>query len=102
MSNDRLENMTLREKYKAADVIVRELIEHVELGFLPKVQGLERLVEPQEASGVYRLQENAATDRTIRDEVGVVLESELFTDDVFDRLRALLESINGDVSEILK
>ena len=102
MSNYRLESMTLREKYKAADVIVRELIEHIELGFLPKVRQLERLVEPQESSGVYRLPENSATDRTIRDEVGVVLESELFTDDVVEQLRALLESIDSDVAQILK
>ncbi len=102
MQKYRLDNMTLREKYKAADVIVRELIEHIELGFLPKVRELERLVEPQEASGVYRLQERSATDRTIRDEVGVVLESELFTDDVFEQLRDLLESIDVDVADILK
>lgn len=102
MQTYRLDNMTLREKYKAADVIVRELIEHIELGFLPKVRELERSVEPQESSGVYRLPKHSATDRTIRDEVSVVLESELFTDDVFEQLRNLLESIDVDVADILK
>jgi hypothetical protein len=92
-----IENMTLQEKVKRTELLIRELIEHLEMGFLPKIQNL------QKASRVGRsqtaLQEIA--DITIRTQVAQVLESEKFTEALYERLTALMGALEHDMTKVL-
>jgi hypothetical protein len=38
-----IESMTLQEKVKKTEQLVRELIEHLELGFSPKLKKLQKI-----------------------------------------------------------
>jgi hypothetical protein len=102
MADIPFEQMTLREKFKLGGVVVRELIEHLEQGFSPKIGELERLVRPADGSATYRLDEDeTVTDVTVRHQTAELLESEDFTDDLFERTFQLLAAIDKEVAAIL-
>jgi hypothetical protein len=96
------EEMTLREKFKLGGVVVRELIEHLEQGFSPKVRELERIVRPADGSSTYHIDEDGmVTDVTVRHQTAELLESEDFTDGLFERTFRLLAAIDHEVAGIL-
>lgn len=103
MPKPHLEDLTLRDKFKKAHLVAREFTEHVEQGFLPRSQQLGRLVRPKyESSKDYEIDESAQVeDVTIRNEVARVLESENFSDELFQVVRAYLESIDQEIDHIL-
>lgn len=103
MPNPNLDDLTLRDKFKEASRIAREFTEHVEQGFLPRCKQLGRLVRPRfESSKDYELDPDAGVeDKTIRNEVARVLESENYTDELFLAVRAYLESIDQEIDQIL-
>ena len=97
MSSD-FERLTLREKLRETLRGVRELIDHLELGFVPKVHELRRMTRQHEAaSGIVPV-----SDLTVRSHVLSVLESERFTVGLNDTLEKHLNSIKRDVSEVVK
>lgn len=103
MPRPNLNDLTLREKFKEASLVARELTEHVQQGFLPRSKQLARLVRPKfESSKEYEIDPEAGIeDKTIRNEVARVLESENFTDELFQTVRAYLESIDQEIDQIL-
>lgn len=103
MPKQNLEDLTLREKFKEANRVAREFTEHVEQGFLPRCKQLGRLVRPKyESSKDYEIDEAAnVEDVTIRNEVARVLESENYADELFQVIRAYLESIDQEIDHIL-
>lgn len=103
MSRRNLEELTLRDKFKEAHLIAREFTEHVEQGFLPRCKQLGRLVRPRfESAKDYEIDEDAnIEDITVRNEVARVLESENYTDELFQTVRAYLESIDQEIDHIL-
>ena len=92
-----IEHLTLREKLRDAARDVRELIEHLELGFVPKVHDLRKLTRQHDpASGA-----TAVADVTVRSYVSSVLESDRFTAGLNDSLEDYLNSIKRDVSDVV-
>ena len=101
MADLNLDGMTLRELFKLASSVTRELAEHLQQGFLPQVQELARMVRPKEASGVYRLDDEAITDVTVRNQVATVLERENFTEELSEKLALILQAIDEEVARVL-
>jgi hypothetical protein len=102
MPEQSLDSMTLREKLKTASGVLRELVEHLDQGFLPKVRELGRMVEPLSTTGVYRLKDDTTvSDHTIRDQVAQILSSESFTDEVYGKAEQFFTAIETEVAKIL-
>ncbi|MCA9072696.1 MAG: hypothetical protein KDA84_27425 [Planctomycetaceae bacterium] len=103
MPKPNLRDLTLRDKFKEASRVTREFTEHVEQGFLPRCKQLGRLVRPKfESSKDYELDTEAGIeDITIRNEVARVLESENYTDELFQDVRIYLESIDQEIDHII-
>lgn len=92
-----IDHLTLREKLRDAARSVRELIEHIEHGFVPKVHELRKLTRQHDpASGT-----PPVADVTIRSYVSAVLESDRFTVGLNESLENYLNSIQKDVSEVV-
>ena len=92
-----LEKMTLRNKLNEAERLIRELMHHLEHGYVPKAHLLHRTArkgnDPKE-------QENI-TDVTIRSGVDDVLKSDAFSRQLCQQLSELLDSIDQDVNQII-
>ena len=103
MSDDNLDDLTLRDKFKKASMVAREFTEHVEQHFIPRCKNLGRMVRPKfETAKDYEIDETAGVeDITIRNEVARVLESENYTDRLFQTVRLYLESIDQEIDHIL-
>lgn len=84
-----LESLPLREKFTNAERLTRELIEHLEQGFLPKLKKLR---------GVTRKDDESVTDRTVRDHCKRLLDSDDFTHDLADKLQEYLDHISRDMN----
>jgi hypothetical protein len=92
-----LEQITVREMFTEAERLTRELSDHLENGFLPKVHNLLRLVRPNpQHVDVVNVE-----DRVIRTHASVVLESERFTEQLYDRLQRFCEGIDQKVERIV-
>ena len=89
--------LTLRELFIEAERLNRELIEHLEQGFLPKVQNLARLVGP----GYVDAHGHPAGDLTMRNTAAQVLESEAYTEQLYGRIRDHCEAIDREVARII-
>ena len=88
------DQLPLRERLKHAEQLTRELVEHFEQGFVPKLE-LARKVTRQSYL-------ESKTDQTIRDHAALVLKSEDFTREVFASLDACLKSIGAEVESMVK
>ncbi|MCA8996130.1 MAG: hypothetical protein KDA80_04075 [Planctomycetaceae bacterium] len=91
------ENLTLHDKLSEADKLVRELIHHLESGFIPKAHGLRRTAR----EGRDPTEMDEVTDLTIRNSVEVVVQSDAFSREVGEKLHGFLMSIDHDVDAIL-
>lgn len=93
----RIDNMTLRQKLNEADKLSRELIHHLEHGFIPKAHVLRRTArqgnDPTEILDT--------TDRTIRTTADGVVASDQFTRQVTEQLNDVLAAIDKDVQRNL-
>ena len=95
--NPAIDRLTLREKLRDATRGIRELVEHLELGFVPKVHELRKLTRQHDAaSGI-----TAVADVTIRNAVASVMESDRFTAGLNESLEYYLNSIQKDVSGVV-
>jgi len=92
-----IDHLTLREKLRDAAHCTRELIEHLELGFVPKVHELRKLSRQHDpASGV-----PPVADVTIRSYVSSVIESDRFTAGLSENLEKYLVSIQSDTTDVI-
>jgi hypothetical protein len=75
--------MTLREMLIEAERLTRELAEHLDQAFIPNCHELARLVRPinGEPPDVRALE-----DVTVRTQAARILESETFTETIFEKL----------------
>ena len=98
MAERPVESLTLREKLIDAEKLSRELVDHLERGFIPKVHQLRRTARraanPEHQSEI--------RDLTIRNSVDQVLKSDDYTRQLCDRAAALLNSIDTDVRTIFE
>lgn len=72
MDARKIEQLTLREKIRDSQQLARDLHEHLVQNFLPKVTELVTVSTPQPDV------EERVADVTIRNQAGMVLESERF------------------------
>lgn len=85
------DSLPLRERVRDAEKLVRELIDHLENGYLARVRELQRITSTDAPP---------TGDMTVRASVGKVLEADKFTDDLWKRTRGYLQSIKGDLERM--
>jgi hypothetical protein len=91
-----MEEMTLRDKCREVDRLSRELEDHLQQGFVPKVHELRKLCKPQEADF------GGIPDITIRSQIQQVLASERYTGEIYEALERGLVLIAEDVNGLLE
>ena len=92
-----IDQLTLREKLRDAARGLRELVEHLEMGFVPKVHELRKLSRQHDPTSDLP----PVADVTIRSYVSSVLESDRFTAGLNESLEKYLNSIQKDVSDVI-
>lgn len=91
------ESLTLRERFSVAERSLRELTDHIERGFLPKLHELYRLVQPTRTGGF----DVNVEDVTVRNHVASVLESENYTEKVASKLEEFCRAIDSSAGRIV-
>jgi hypothetical protein len=98
MSDRPLDSLTLREKFIEAEKITRELIDHLERGFIPKAHELRRLArranEPDHQDEI--------KDVTIRSSSNALLQSDDYTRQLGQRAGELMLAIEQEVRLIFE
>jgi hypothetical protein len=89
------DELTLRDRVVAAIRLNRELVEHLDQGFVPKVHQLRRVTRPPKAGD-----DAPPGDKTVHAQAAAVLEADHFTVDVYQQLIAHCESIRKSVQEL--
>ena len=97
MAERPIEQLTLREKFTAGERLVRDLIEHLEQSFVPKVNELNKLVRQNGGE-----QRNSAQDAAVRTQVAAVLGSEDFSQTIYVKLHEYLAAIEEGSSRALE
>lgn len=97
MNEPSLSNLTLRELIIEAQKLSRDLADHLDRNFLPKVNQLKRQSQPTSDSP-YPLD---VEDITVRNQVKVVLESEKYTNSTYKKLHQYCKAIDEAVSKIV-
>ena len=98
MSDRPVESLTLRQKLIDAEKLARELVEHLERGFIPKVHQLRRTAR-RAANPEHQ---GEIKDLTVRNTVDQVLKSDDYTRQLGDRAISLLNAIDTDVQTIFE
>lgn len=97
VSESVIKQSPLREKFRESEKLLRDLTDHLERGFYPKLKQLSRLVRPTETEAF----SPGIEDVTIRSHVKSVLESEAYTDQLCEKLAQYSDAINDSVSRIV-
>jgi hypothetical protein len=97
MADRPMQSLSLREMLVEAERLSRELSEHLDQSFIPKCLELTRLVRPinGEPPDVRALE-----DVTLRTQAARILETETFTENVFQQLSEYCSAIEGAVNKI--
>ena len=90
--------MTLREMLTDAERLTRELIEHLDQGFIPKLHTLRKMVRPTVSGGV----DAEVEDISVRDTAVRVLKSEEYTEELYQKLKQYYTAIDEAVSRIIQ
>lgn len=90
MAERPIEQLTLRELFTNAEWVVRELTEHLEQSFHPKLQALQEMVK----SYAKAEERDQTPDSTVRTQVAAVLSSDDFSAALFEKLEKHLEAID--------
>jgi hypothetical protein len=96
--NSPIDQLTPREKLRDAAHLLRELAEHLEQGFVPKVHELKKLSRQQDPAS----DQPPVTDLTIRSSVAAVVESDRYSAGLTQNIEHYLISTQHDVSELLR
>ncbi|QDT45844.1 hypothetical protein Pan241w_59720 [Gimesia alba] len=89
--------LTLREMFSDTERLASELIEHLELGFIPTNEQLIRLVR-EVPEGV---EKRRVEDISVRNQVAELLKCDQFTQEVFEKLDAYLKAIDQSINKII-
>lgn len=92
-----IEGMTLQEKVKNTELLIRELIQHLEMGFVPKLKQLQKVSRV----GKSQSQLEDIADLTVRNHVSQVIETEQFTDELYQRLKEYTEALEKDMQTVI-
>lgn len=85
--------MTLRQKLMETDKLTRELTDHLERGFVPKVHNLRRVTRHGS-----EVENESITDLTVRSTADLVLDSAAFTTELVRGLEQFLAAIDAEMS----
>lgn len=92
-----IEQLTLRELFSQAEMLVRELNEHLEQSFTPKVRAIEEMVRahrhPEEASQI--------ADSSVRSSVATLLGSDDFSQRLLSKLERFLVAIDDGAQKAI-
>jgi hypothetical protein len=83
-----VEQQTLRELFSNTERLTRELIEHLDKGFVPKVQQLKQLVRNGEPTA------DEVLDVTVRNQAATVLISDDFNQGLCAKMDEFLSAID--------
>lgn len=86
-------NLPLVERINKAEHFARELCEHLQQAFLPKLSDLR--------SSSKKLDPEVVSDQTMYDQMASVLEAEQFASKIYGRLMRYLQSIQKDAVDVL-
>ena len=89
--------MTLREMFSDSERLTAELIEHLELGFIPTNEKLIRLVRLVPDG----IEKRRVEDISVRNQAVDLLKSEDFAQALFEKLDAYLSAMDQSVSKII-
>lgn len=95
--NRSIDGKTLRDKCRDANRVVREIIDHLENGVLPKLHGLKRLARSREQG----FDPSSVRDVTIRTHAAAILEAEQYSIQLDEESKALLSSIATEVEHLV-
>lgn len=87
------DKLPLRERLTKAERLTRELSEHLEQGFLPKLETLRKVTRQSSMEDT--------TDKTVRDTAKTVRASEEYTSELYQKLADCLQSIAGEVQTMI-
>ena len=96
MSDDRLNNLPLREKLTDLEKLTRETIDHLGKGFIPKSQTLKRLARKANHPD----HRDTISDVAVRDAVASVLKSDEYARELCEKTQKYLRSIQADVDQM--
>jgi len=85
----------LRERVVAAMRSNRELVQHLEQGFIPKVHALRKVARPDQSPG------DEPGDKVVHAAAATVLESDHFTVGVYQHLIGHCELIREAVHDVI-
>jgi hypothetical protein len=88
MSDRPLDQMPLRDLFSHAEHQARDLAEHLDQSFLPKLYALDELVHPKPGA-------EEVGDFTVRSRASQVLESDDFTRQLLDKMQDYLNAIEN-------
>lgn len=91
------DSLTLRQKLIEGDQLAKELHQHLDQGFLPKIQHLRRLTRPRTDAS-----EEEVRDISIRTAVDDVMASDQYTRQFSSRLQHFLNAIEKDIVRIVQ
>lgn len=91
-----LDDLTLRDKCREAQRVIRDLIDHLDQAFLPKVKNLRKLAKAKEPG----YDPGAIRDVTIRAQAAGVLEAEQYTVKLDEESRQFLTALAAEVEHL--
>lgn len=89
--------LTLREMFSDSERLASELVEHLELGFIPTNEQLIRLVRVVPDG----IEKRRVEDISVRNQAAELLKSDDFTQALFEKLDEYLEAIDQSVNRII-
>lgn len=89
--------LTLREMFSDTERLASELIEHLDLGFIPINEQLIRLVRVVPDG----IEKRRVEDISVRNQAADLLKSENFTQELFEKLDEYLKAIDQSVNQII-
>jgi hypothetical protein len=89
LSERPLDQLTLRELFTETEMVVRELVEHLEQSFHPQLRSLDELIRIRKTPR----DRSQTSDSSVRNQVAAVLESDDFSQKLLHRLDGCLAAI---------
>lgn len=95
--NESLEDVPLRDLCKEAERITRELVDHLERHLIPRTQELHELVRPESP---FARSGQHIEDITVRNSVSALLESQSFSEELFEKANQYFNAIDRSLLQI--
>ena len=96
MANQVLESMPLRDRVREAEQLVRELADHLERGFIPKIHEVRKLTRSEKSSSG-----EVVMDSTVRTTVDTALSRHEYSVELCRKLDRFLQSIDREFRQIV-